>query len=75
VAVPRLVRGGGGRRLAGHPQKKGPLFVAFSQHGELRETRIDGQLVAAVVKRLFRDAGSSESEAGKIAAHSLRGGS
>jgi integrase len=55
-------------------QKKGPLFVAFSPHGELRETRIDGRLVAEVVKRLFRDAGSSESGVDSIAAHSLRRG-
>jgi hypothetical protein len=60
--------------LAIREQKKGPLFCSFSPHGELRETRIDGRVVAAVVKRLFRDAGSSESEVRKIAAHSLRRG-
>src|SRR5450755_4320462 len=36
---------------------RGTLFVAFSPHGELRETRIEGRLVAEVVKRLFRAAG------------------
>jgi integrase len=30
-------------------QKKGPLFVAFSPHGELRETRIEGRLVTAQI--------------------------
>jgi hypothetical protein len=29
--------------LAIRAQKKGPLFVAFSPHGELRETRIEGR--------------------------------
>jgi integrase len=53
---------------------KGPLFVAFSPHGELRETRIEGRLVAEVVKRLFRDAGASPSDVDAIGAHSLRRG-
>jgi hypothetical protein len=55
-------------------QKKGPLFVSFSPHGELRETRIDGRLVAEVVKRLFRDAGASPRDVDAIGAHSLRRG-
>jgi integrase len=59
---------------ASYQKKKGPLFVAFSPHGELRETQIEGRLVAEVIKRLFRDAGSSKSEVEKIAAHSLRRG-
>jgi hypothetical protein len=33
-----------------------PLFRSFSPRGELRETRIEGRLVAEVVKRLFRSA-------------------
>jgi hypothetical protein len=37
-------------------QEEEPLFFAFSPHAELRETRIEGRLVAEVVKRLFRDA-------------------
>ena len=53
-------------------KKKGPLFVVFSPHGELRE--IEGRLVAEVVKRLFRDAGAAPGEIGNIAAHSLRRG-
>jgi hypothetical protein len=40
----------------------------------LRDARIEGRLVAEVVKRLFRHAGSSDSEVEKIAAHSLRRG-
>jgi hypothetical protein len=55
-------------------QKKGALFLAFSPHGELRETRIEGRLVAEVVKRLFRDADASESDIDAIGAHSLRRG-
>jgi len=79
VAVPRLEHGPCAVAaveawLAIREQKKGPLFVAFSPHGELRETRIEGRLVAEVVKRLFRDTGSSESEVEKVAAHSLRRG-
>jgi hypothetical protein len=32
------VRGRGARSVAGHPRaEEGPLFVAFSPHGELRE--------------------------------------
>jgi integrase len=54
VAVPRLERGPCAVAaieawLAIH-QKKGPLFVAFSAHGELRDTRIEGRLVAEVVE-------------------------
>jgi hypothetical protein len=60
--------------LSVRKQKKGPLFRSFSPRGELREVRIDGRVVAAVVKRLFRDLGASESEVGNIAAHSLRRG-
>jgi aspartyl aminopeptidase len=55
-------------------KKKGPLFVAFSPHGELRETRIEGRLVAEVVKRLFRDAGAATGEIDTVGAHSLRRG-
>ena len=55
-------------------QKKGPLFVAFSPHCELRETRIEGRLVAEVVKRLFRDAGATRDQIDAIGAHSLRRG-
>jgi integrase len=55
-------------------KKKGPLFVAFSPHGELRETRIEGRLVAEVVKRLFRDAGAAPGEIDTMGAHSLRRG-
>jgi len=43
----------------------GALFVAFSPHGELRET-IKGRLVAEVVKRLFRDADTAPGEIGTI---------
>jgi hypothetical protein len=57
--------------LAVLEKKKGLLFVAFS-HGELRETRIQGRLVAEVVKRLFRDAGASNVDA--VGADSLRRG-
>ena len=60
--------------LAIRERKKGPLFVAFSPHGELRETRIEGRLVAEVVKRLFRDAGASPNDVDAIGAHSLRRG-
>jgi integrase len=55
-------------------KKKGPLFVAFSPHGERREARIEGRLVAEVVKRLFRDAGASPGDVDAIGAHSLRRG-
>jgi integrase len=79
VAVPRLEHGPCAVAaveawLAIRAQKKGPLFCSFSPHGELRDARIEGRLVAEVVKRLFRHAGSSQSEVGKIAAHSLRRG-
>jgi hypothetical protein len=57
--------------LAIREQKKGALFVAFSPHGE---TRIEGRLVAEVVKRLFRDAGASSRDVDAIGAHSLRRG-
>jgi hypothetical protein len=53
-------------------EKKGPLFVAFSPHGELRETRIEGRLIDEVVKRLFRDAGASASDVDAIGADGLR---
>jgi hypothetical protein len=69
------VRGRGARSLAHIIEKKnGPLFFSFSPHGELRETRIEGRLVAEVVKRLFRDAGASPSEIDAIGGHSLRRG-
>jgi aspartyl aminopeptidase len=79
VAVPRLENGPCAVAaidawLAIRQQKKGALFVAFSPHGELRETRIEGRLVAEVVKRLFRDAGASSRDVDAIAAHSLRRG-
>src|SRR5450755_2496946 len=79
VAVPRLENGpcpvaANEAWLAIGEQKKGPLFVAFSPHGELRDTRIEGRLVAEVVKRLFRDAGSSPGDVDAIGAHSLRRG-
>jgi Phage integrase family len=79
VAVPRLEHGPCAVTaveawLAIREQKKGALFVAFSPHGELRETRIEGRLVAGVVKRLFRDAGASPSDLDAIGAHSLRRG-
>jgi integrase len=79
VAVPRLERAPCAVAaveawLAIREQKKGPLFVAFSPHGELRETRIEGRLVAEIVKRLFRDAGASPSDVDAIGAHSLRRG-
>jgi integrase len=79
VAVPRLENGpcpvaAIEAWLAIGEQKKGPLFVAFSPHGELRETRIEGRLVAEVVKRLFRDAGASPGDVDAIGAHSLRRG-
>jgi integrase len=56
VAVPRLEHGPCAVAaveawLAIRQQKKGPLFVAFSPHGELRDSRIEGRLVAEVVKR------------------------
>jgi integrase len=79
VAVPRLETGPCAVAaieawLGIRAQKKGPLFVAFSPHGELRETRIEGRLVAEVAKRLFRDAGAASGEIGAIGAHSLRRG-
>jgi integrase len=79
VAIPRLEHGlcavaAVEAWLGFLEKKKGPLFVAFSPHGELRETRIEGRLVADVVKRLFRDAGSSKSDIDAIGAHSLRRG-
>jgi integrase len=79
VAVPRLEHGPCAVAaveawLAIREQKKGALFVAFSPHGELRETRIEGRLVAEVVKRLFRDSGASRSDVDAIGAHSLRRG-
>jgi 3-hydroxyacyl-CoA dehydrogenase len=55
-------------------KKKGPLFVAFSPHGELREARIEGRLVAEVVKQLFGDAGASPRDVDAIGAQSLRRG-
>jgi len=66
VAVPRLESGPCAVAaleawLAIREKKKGALFIAFSPHGELRETRIEGRLVAEVVKRLFRNAGASPS--------------
>jgi hypothetical protein len=48
--------------------------VAFSPHGESRENRIEGRLVAEVVKRLFRDAGAAPGYVDAIGAHSLRRG-
>jgi hypothetical protein len=60
--------------LAVLEQKKGPLFRLFSPRREMRDVRIDGRVVAEVVKRLFRDAGFSPSDVEKIAAHSLRRG-
>jgi hypothetical protein len=47
LAVPRLEHGPCAVTaleawLTIREQKKGPLFVAFSPHGELRETRIEG---------------------------------
>jgi hypothetical protein len=80
VAVPRLEHGPCAVAaidawLAIREQKKGPLFVAFSPHGELRETRIEGRLVAEVVKRLFRNAGASQRDVDAIGAHSCAGGS
>ena len=79
VAVPRLEArpcavAGIEAWLAIREQKKGPLCVTFSPHGELRETRIEGRLVAEVVKRIFRDAGASRSDVDAIGAHSLRRG-
>jgi integrase len=79
VAVPRLEHGPCAVAaleawLAVIERKKGALFVAFSPHGDLRETRIEGRLVAEVVKRLFRDAGASASDVDAIGAHSLRRG-
>jgi len=55
-------------------QKKGPLLRSFSPRAELRDARIDGRVVTEVVKRLFRQAGSSKSAVANIAAHSLRRG-
>jgi hypothetical protein len=55
-------------------RRRGALFVAFSPHGELGETRTEGRLVAEVVKRLFRDAGAAPSEVDVIGAHRLRRG-
>jgi integrase len=79
VAVPRLETGPCAVAaievwLSIRELKEGPLFVAFSPHGELRETRIKGRLVAEVVKRLFRDAGTPASDIENIGAHSLRRG-
>jgi hypothetical protein len=37
--------------LAIHQKKKGALFVTFSPHGELRESRIEARLVAEVRRR------------------------
>jgi integrase len=79
VAVPRLQTGPCAVAAAEawldiHEKKNGALFVAFSPHGGLRKTRIEGRLVSEVVKRLFRDAGSSERDVDAIGAHSLRRG-
>jgi site-specific recombinase XerC len=76
VAVPRLKHGPCAVAaleawLGVLEKKKGPLFVAFSPHGALGETRIEGRLVAEVVKRLFRDAGASRRDVDAIGAHSL----
>jgi hypothetical protein len=61
--------------FAHHRAEEGaPLFRSFSSRGELRDVRIDGRVVADVVKRLFRDASASPSEVENIAAHSLRRG-
>jgi len=60
--------------LEGARREAAALFVAFSPHGELRETRIEGRLVAEVVKRLFWYAGESASNVAAIGAHSLRRG-
>jgi integrase len=79
VAVPRIDNGPCAVAaldawLAILEQKKGPLFRSFSPRGKLRDVRIDGRVVAKVVKRLFHDAGSSPGEIANIAAHSLRRG-
>jgi hypothetical protein len=68
VAVPRLVHGPCAVAaveawLTVRERKKGALFVALSPHGELRDTRIEGRLVAEVVKRLFRGAGAVPGDA------------
>ncbi len=79
VAVPRLERGPCAVAaveawLNIREKKKGALFVTFSPHGELRDSRIEGRLVAEVVKRLFRAAGAVPGEIDAIGAHSLRRG-
>jgi hypothetical protein len=73
VAVPRLEHGPCAVAaleawLAIREKKKGPVFVVFSPHGEPRATRIEGRLVAEVVKRLFRDAGAAASDVDAIGA-------
>jgi integrase len=79
VAIPRLERGPCAVAaidawLDVIQKKRGALFVTFSPHGELRDTRIEGRLVAEVVKRLFRDAGAAPRDIDAIGAHSLRRG-
>ena len=53
---------------------EGPLFRAFSIQGELQAHRIEPRAVAAVLKRLYAQAGYGEEHIRAIAAHSLRRG-
>jgi integrase len=50
------------------------LFRAFSIRGDLMEHRIEPRTVAAILKRLYADAGFSEAHIKSIGAHSLRRG-
>ena len=51
-----------------------PLFRAFSIRGELSQHRIEPRAVAAILKKLYADAGFSEAHIKSIGAHSLRRG-
>jgi integrase len=51
-----------------------PLFRAFSIRGQLLEHRVEPRALAAILKRLYADAGFSEAHIKSIGAHSLRRG-
>lgn len=53
---------------------RGPLFPAFVRSVPKIGSRIDGRVVADVLKRIYRQAGVSEEDVAAIAAHSLRRG-
>jgi integrase len=79
VAVPRLETGPCAVAaleawLAIREQERGRFLSRFRRSANCSETRIEGRLVAEVVKRLFRDAGASPGDIDAIGAHSLRRG-